>query len=469
VGGRAARGHVPLSWLVADVAVLWVSFVLAFALRFLGRFPIHNVDAFLRSAPWVTLAWLALATVYGLYERRRPWREIRQGILLTTAVGTVLAMAISFFDRGFAFPRSVLLLAAVLNVVLGIAARRVIWRREFVRGGRARAWLACRAGEREALAAAVVRAGEDLRVRLEGDLVWTEGDQPGAWIAALRAALSEGRAEALFLSGGLPVEVKESAALAAVGAGLTLHLIPSLYEVLLAHAHAEQLEDALALRLAGAGPISDYEMVKRVMDLGIGGALLLVLSPLLAVIAAAVAVCDGRPVLYVQERLGRDGQVFRMWKFRTMVRDAERETGPTLAASDDPRSTALGRLLRAYRLDELPQLWNVLRGEMSLVGPRPERPDLHRAIAADVPGFEHRLQVAPGLTGLAQINGRYDTLPAEKLKHDLAYSVRSSPLADLRILLRTLRVLLPVRAPRPTDDRRRGASGVGGRRRRLQG
>jgi len=140
--------------------------------------------------------------------------------------------------------------------------------------------------------------------------------------------------------------------------------------------------------------------------------------------------------------VGRDGKHFELWKLRTMKKGAEIETGAVLAVPDDPRVTVIGRALRAARIDEIPQLWNVLRGDMSLVGPRPERPEFAQRFAKAVSGYALRHAARPGLTGLAQVSGEYSSEPEIKLRYDLAYLNNWSLFLDLAILLRTLPVVL---------------------------
>ena len=163
---------------------------------------------------------------------------------------------------------------------------------------------------------------------------------------------------------------------------------------------------------------------------------------LAGLLAMFVLVTAGRPVLFWQRRVGMDGQLFRMVKFRTMRPDAESDGGPVLAASRDDRVVPALRWLRDMRLDELPNLWNVLRGEMSIVGPRPERPELTERFEQVIPGYDRRHEIPPGLTGLAQVHGRYRTDPEYKLGYDLQYLVNWSPVLDLQIQLRTIWVML---------------------------
>ena len=199
---------------------------------------------------------------------------------------------------------------------------------------------------------------------------------------------------------------------------------------------------------------------KRPFDLAVLALLCLALWPLwltlAAGIAAAIRLQDGGPVLYRQRRLGRGGRTFWMLKFRTMAVDAERDTGPVWAGRRDRRATALGRVLRRFHLDELPQALNVARGEMSLVGPRPERPRIAARIEREHPGFAERLSVPPGIAGLAQARGRFPAGAREKLRYDRVYIGAMGPSLDLRLLgacvWRALAGRRP-RAPRRTSAR----------------
>jgi lipopolysaccharide/colanic/teichoic acid biosynthesis glycosyltransferase len=164
--------------------------------------------------------------------------------------------------------------------------------------------------------------------------------------------------------------------------------------------------------------------------------------PLIGLVALYELVTVGRPILYWQERVGARGVPFRMVKFRTMYLDAEADGNARLASENDPRVVPACRWLRATRLDELPQFWNVLKGEMSLVGPRPERPEMTARFEEIIPGYARRHELPPGLTGLAQIHGRYHTDPEYKLGYDLQYLVNWSPVLDLEILARTVWVVL---------------------------
>lgn len=181
---------------------------------------------------------------------------------------------------------------------------------------------------------------------------------------------------------------------------------------------------------------------KHILDILVSGVTLLMAMPLFIVIGLAILLDCGFPIFYAQERLGQFGKPFTMYKFRTMAQNAEGSTGPIWARCNDPRVTRVGIWLRRTRLDELPQLINVLRGDMSMVGPRPERPCLSEEICQSFPQFALRLLVKPGITGLAQVNGGYDLSPLEKLSWDMHYINYMSIRYDLSILLRTPWVMI---------------------------
>jgi lipopolysaccharide/colanic/teichoic acid biosynthesis glycosyltransferase len=181
--------------------------------------------------------------------------------------------------------------------------------------------------------------------------------------------------------------------------------------------------------------------VKRLFDIAVSGAGLLVFSPVAALIALGIKLEDGGPVLFTQERVGRDCRVFTAYKFRSMVVDAERLTGAVQATANDPRVTRMGRLLRGTAFDELPQLWNILRGDMSVVGPRPLRPGeadttaegAHLPLSA-IRGYQERHRVRPGLTGLAQVHAARDLPRTGKFRYDLLYQRKAGFCLDLRLI-----------------------------------
>ena len=217
-------------------------------------------------------------------------------------------------------------------------------------------------------------------------------------------------------------------------------IVPRLLELLTTQMASDELAGVPLLQVRHGLDIDPSKVIfKRLIDLLVGGLGLIAVSPFLALIALAVRVSSPGPVILHQERVGMNGRPFRMHKFRSMREDAEVDTGPVWAAEDDPRRTAVGKLLRRLSLDELPQLWNIVVGEMSLVGPRAERPSFVQEFEKTLPRYGDRLKVRPGLAGWAQANDlRGQTPVEERLIYDLYYIENWSLAFDLKILLITV-------------------------------
>ncbi len=225
-------------------------------------------------------------------------------------------------------------------------------------------------------------------------------------------------------------------------AEVPIHILPGLYEAMVGRLDLYEI-GGLPLVALKHRPISRaYGALRRCMDI-LGAVLGLTLgAPLLLVAAVAIKLNSSGPVFFRQRRCGFQGCEFDIIKLRTMRVDAEKESGPVWAAKDDPRVTAVGRWLRKQRIDEIPQFWNVLKGDMSLIGPRPERPEFMLIFTAQSPLFPLRLRMRPGLTSLSHVLGRYDSDPMHRLLYDLAYINNASFRMDLRILMATVKIVL---------------------------
>jgi exopolysaccharide biosynthesis polyprenyl glycosylphosphotransferase len=238
-----------------------------------------------------------------------------------------------------------------------------------------------------------------------------------------------------------PLEKKNEIALECWNLQKELIIAPDIYELIVNNATFVQFDDLMMYRVKSLGLSQNQKFVKRLMDIVLSAFALVLLSPLMLILALVIR-RDGGPVLYSQNRVTRDGKVFRLYKFRTMIPDAEKYTGPMLAIKDDPRITRSGRWLRQMRLDEIPQFWNVLIGDMSLVGPRPEREHFINLYMQSLPEYQFREKVRAGITGLAHVLGKYNTTPEERIKLDLTYIQNYSFFLDIKILIDTVRIVL---------------------------
>lgn len=225
-------------------------------------------------------------------------------------------------------------------------------------------------------------------------------------------------------------------------AGVRSYTVPKISDVLLRSSDELNLFDTPLLLSRNMGLNIEQQWTKRAEDITVALIMLVLFAPVFLIAAIGIKCTDGGPVFYKQERLTKDGAVFMIYKFRTMVVDAEKMSGAVLATERDPRILPVGRILRATRLDELPQLLNILKGEMSVVGPRPERPELAAEIEKTIPEFSYRLKVKAGLTGYAQVYGKYNTTSYDKLKLDLMYIRKYSLLLDLKLIMMTPKIML---------------------------
>ncbi len=216
--------------------------------------------------------------------------------------------------------------------------------------------------------------------------------------------------------------------------------VPKISDIMIKSAHDVHILDTALLLFRNNGLTVGQSMVKRLFDIVAAAVALVVLSPVMLVIALAIKLCDGGPVLFTQDRLTKDGMVFKIYKFRSLRVNSQSEEY-CLTRKRDHRITPVGKIIRATHLDELPQIFNILKGEMSIVGPRPECPSLAEEYGQIIPEFHYRLKVKAGLTGYAQVYGKYNTTPYDKLKLDLTYIKNYSVWLDLKLILLTVKIL----------------------------
>lgn len=223
--------------------------------------------------------------------------------------------------------------------------------------------------------------------------------------------------------------------------GIRTYSVPKISDILLRSSVELNLFDSPLLLSRNAGLQVEQEFFKRIMDV-VGATIgIVITAPFFLIIAVCIKFTDGGPVFYKQTRLTKNGEEFEIYKFRTMIQNAEQDGEVKLATEDDVRILPIGHFLRRLRLDELPQIFNILKGEMSIVGPRPERPELAAEITKEIPEFPYRLKVKAGLTGYAQVYGKYNTTFYDKLKLDLTYIRNYSMLLDLKLIIMTPKIM----------------------------
>lgn len=246
--------------------------------------------------------------------------------------------------------------------------------------------------------------------------------------------------DAVFLC-GVPSDYRNEVVKYCIAKGKVAYVKPKISDTIIRGGRTIQLLNVPVYRCRRSDATLIYVLVKRFFDILLSLIAIIISAPFTIGTAIAIKLYDGGPALYKQTRLTTNGKKFEVLKFRSMIQDAEKDGVARLASEGDSRITPVGKFIRATRLDELPQLFNILKGDMSFVGPRPERPEIAEQYEKDMPEFALRLQVKAGLTGYAQVYGKYNTPPYDKVQMDLMYIANQSLLEDLRLMLMTFKIM----------------------------
>jgi Undecaprenyl-phosphate glucose phosphotransferase len=445
--------------LVGDLLLVAGCWLAAYVTRFhvvgpAARHGIPPIGPYLLMLLPILIVWGIAFRAFGLYRPRRigsRLSEIADIAKASTMGALVLVSVMTFFFREYDYSRVVIVYFWILSIASVSFARYVF--REALRFARRRGYnlryaLVVGGGELAADVVQRLRARPDIGMQLlglVGDAKEPAGGIPSlGGFADLRAVLDAHEVDHVILALAHEDYGRLGGLLEAIGdEPVTIHVVPDFGRFTSLRGGVEEFEGLAFVHLRES-PLHGWNQVaKRAFDVVFSLAVLVALSPLLAAVAAAVKLTSRGPVLYGQERMGLDGQRFRMLKFRTMRVGAEAETGPVWAPPADPRRTPIGTFLRRFSLDELPQFVNVLRGEMSVVGPRPERPVFVDRFRQTVPGYMLRHKVKSGVTGWAQVHGlRGNTSLEQRIERDLEYIERWSFWLDLKIIgLTVVRVL----------------------------
>ncbi len=425
---------------IADVATLYVALFLTLFIRYGGQFYGEFVEA--HAAPFTILfvLWIIVFYIAGLYDLRRLRNNLDFIKTLFLCLGINAAIAVSLFYIIPAFgiaPKTNLLLFLVIFAVIEIFWRRFL-NRAMAFGEAPNRTLIIGDGSIATEVKHAVREHPQL-----GYTIKAEMDENTAY-ATPKEIKTIAQREGVNLI-VISHKLKHEPALVAVlyelfASGIVVADLVSFYELIMRKVPLLGIQESWFLENI-AGEVSFYDPLKRASEFVGALAIGVILSPFEIIIALLVAVTSRGPVIYRQVRVGEKGKEFTLYKFRTMRVDAEKN-GAQWATKNDARTTPIGGILRASHLDELPQLWNIVRGDLSFVGPRPERPEFVAKLEARIPYYEARLFIKPGVTGWAQIHHHADLTDAdviEKLQYDIYYLKNRSPILDWAIILKTIK------------------------------
>lgn len=439
----------------ADAVLVVAGWMLAYVIRFEWLTPPEWVplSAYLRLLPWVLLLSTGVFWFSGLYAPDRAQRlpPLVYSVARAVGLGLLLVAASLSFYRTFSFSRLHMLLFGAITPTLMVGLRLVLyaWLRSIRQRGRnLRRVLIVGAGQAGRKLEEAFRAYPWMGFDVVGFLDDFKPDAPGVLGMVDEAGAVVDRLE----REGRPVDyvyialplaaAQRTESLARELSRRLAHvcLVPDLFQFDILNSRITDVDGLPVIHLVDEAPIELHRLTKRLVDVAFSLGVLILAAPLVLVIAVAVKLSSPGPVFYRQERMGLNGQRFHILKFRTMPVEAEAETGPVWARPHGTRATQVGRLLRRTSLDELPQFFNVLRGDMSVVGPRPERPVFIEEFKAKVPNYMLRHKVKAGITGWAQVHGwRGNTSIEKRIEYDLYYIRNWSLALDLKIMVLTLR------------------------------
>jgi Undecaprenyl-phosphate glucose phosphotransferase len=468
---RSRRGDLllPLITILSDAVAIESAFLLAYWLRFHTQ--IFSAFGFLREdAPplrgyvlgslFVIAVWLLLFNARKMYGIRRNVNLSDEiiNVIKVVSLGMLLVMSAAFFYREFSYSRVVVVMVwglAIGGVFSGRVLTKMLERNSYKHGRHLQHAIIIGGDTLAEQVYARLHKHLSFGINITGYFADARSESPALGAAQYLGPIADApayiRAETIELA-FIALRSQDHQRLFELisdceGINVEFMMVPDLLDVMTSQVRVRDLEGIPFLRLKSIPFTTWGRITKRAFDIAVSSVILLLLSPLYAFLALLIRMDSRGPVLFRQQRVGLDGNEFTMYKFRSMVPGAERlDTAAGLGIRNDARRTAIGRLLRRTSLDELPQFWNVLRGDMSLVGPRPERAHVVRQFGTVVPKYLDRHRVKTGLTGWAQVNGlRGDTSIDERVKYDLYYIENWSLAFDIRIILRTLRAVITFR------------------------
>lgn len=429
---KKIKGLYKVFILFTDLFIIMGSYVLAFYVRY-GTLPEFNFTPFLNASPYMLIAaviYLDMFKVLSYY--RKSIYDVLKSIASVVSLLGITTIAVTYMLQGFSFPRLILLITPFIQFMfLGTFNIALLyWRRHLLE-------------EKNIMIITLDQNHNGIMKKIK-EFIKKDKIAKKLILDISQEKIIMRRLkdmDEVFISADVPAEFKAEIIRRCMGGKQVIYVVPHLFEISLINAQIMQLDDMPAFMIGKLGLTVEQSFVKRIEDIVVSLIMIILTSPLMLVVSILIKLTSKGPVFFRQERLTKNNRCFNLIKFRTMRLDAEDLTGPVLSEANDPRVTKIGKFLRKTRIDELPQFFNVLKGDMSVVGPRPERPFFVEQFLHELPEYEHRFSVKAGITGYAQIFGNYGTSPEDKLRYDLLYIRNCSLLLDIKLIFQTIRVI----------------------------
>lgn len=417
---------------IIEVILYHFSIFLSFYIRYEREIPFFNYIAYQNGRTYILAAFVILNIIFGVYIFYN--KSTTDLLFITTIIQvilTVMVMAMTFFGRWFSFPRSVIAISFILSTIILFLFRVLVFKLY----------------EKIAGTKKVMVVGEEAHIK-ETVHNFENAKNKRHIVASIvldnyyeNISKHLETVDIVYLASNIAHKERLKIYELLIRKNKSIFVNTSFEHLVLVNPNVMNIEDESVIELSNFSISPEFDLIKRLTDFIVALVMITLTSPLMIAAIVLIKLSSKGPIIYKQVRITKNQKEFNIYKFRTMSATAEQDTGPVLASSNDMRVTSVGKYLRALRIDELPQLFNVLNGTMSLVGPRPERPFFVEQFIKENPYYDLRHNVRAGITGYAQVYGKYATNFNSKLNFDLVYIKNYNLILDVKILFQTIKVL----------------------------
>ncbi|WP_026884434.1 sugar transferase [Clostridium akagii] len=416
---------------IIDVLLVVSSIYLSYIIEFHRWYPPkHNFDPFIKMIPFIIIIYLIFMYTYGLSDLiKQSVGEIVYSVFLTIILLSIFTMAMTFFFRGLGYPRGVVVYSSIIQVVILSMWKTLIWKVKRNLYGKKDVIIIGDSNVEHVAKKIIMKQSDLYNIKYICGSSYKDVDR------------LIGEVDIVILCDDVTSELKDYILDKCLVEQKSVLIVPTMSDFALFGSRLNKIDDLPLLMAKPLCLTGEEKAIKRALDVVLTVVGTIIGSPIMGIVALAIKLSDGGNVLYTQERVTEGGRSFKLFKFRSMKMNAEKSSGPMLSTDKDARITNVGRVIRATRLDELPQLFNILKGDMSIVGPRPERPFYVDKFEKEIHDYKYRTAVKAGLTGFAQVYGKYNTTPEDKARYDIIYIKNYSVLLDIKLIFQTIKII----------------------------
>lgn len=419
-----------LLFTIVDIILVILAIYLSYMIKFNFNPPKFNYDPFIITAPFTIIIYLIFMYVYGLSDLiKQSIGEIVYSVFLTIIMLCISTMAVTFFLRAFSYPRMVILYSSIIQIILLSVWKSFVWKIKRSMYGKKDVIIIGSTNAEHVAKKIILKQSDLYNIKYICHPDFSD----------LNSLID--KVEIVILCDDITSGFKDSILDKCLVEQKSILIVPAMSDLALLGSKLNKIDDLPLLRAKPLCLTTEEKAIKRVLDVILAVMGIVIASPFMIIVAISIKLSDRGNVFYSQERVTEGGRNFDVIKFRSMKMNAEKLSGPVLATDRDPRITSVGRIIRATRMDELPQLFNILKGDMSIVGPRPERPFYVDKFEKEIPDYKYRTVVKAGLTGLAQVLGKYNTTPEDKVRYDIMYIKNYSILLDIKLIFQTIKII----------------------------